>query len=439
MPKEAFLTPLQSPKISIQNNKNKLNSLSTSLQSPKINLVAQHSHKTAGAAKKRPSFIQKDPNNPFNNSMLWNTDESNSLDEQELLVAQSMPKVVTFSDDAVTNKEKALLSCDDDNTSVTVPSDDSSFTGTPPYFDDSTRRDDEDDDDDDPVPSRQGKVKKTKKDSKNEAKQSKTRKGSGKLATTTTASSTTRKRSKSKDRRSLAQSYTSWDFGKVKHFHLPPMTTTTRNAVILIQRMMRGWWRRLQFRVQLLTYRLENKEHLTSVALEKVWTETEEKKNKFYDIMKGKLDRRQDRELEKTVTCRNQGQQIIEYLRKDNKKIREDSDRIKRKFKDQKEQQDRLITTSDQIAQNMEVLQVHTKRFQETHDQLMKIEPVYKDKVATLEESYAQAKAYCDTEHICKLKYLKAMEKVVTMVQDRCSNRKLVDKVVDLMLSIDVD
>ncbi|GAX23058.1 hypothetical protein FisN_15Hh042 [Fistulifera solaris] len=421
---QSFLTPPQSPAVFRGRSAIPREAFLTPLQSPKINLVAQRASTFGKELKagKRPSFIQKDPHNPFNNSMLWNTDESISLDDPELLVAQTMPEVGSARDYEKISKE-------DDQTSVTVPCDDSFLI----HLDDSTAMKDDvvlDKEHDDSVEVKQvkSKAKKDKKDAKKSKKSDKDSKA---------------KSPKSKQKRvafsGIAPLYSSWDFGKVKRVELPPVSSTTIHAAILIQRMMRGWWRRLNFRVQLLTYRLENRERLTSEALERVWTDTEAKKNKFYDILKGKMDRRQDREIEKKVTCRSQGQQIIEYLRKDNKKIREDTDRIKRKFKEQKEKNLGLIAASEQIAQNMEVLQVHTKRFQETHNQLARIEPVYQDKVATLEDSYAQAKAYCDTEHICKLKYLNAMEKIVTMVQDRCTNRKLVDKVVDLMLSIDVD
>ncbi|GAX25673.1 hypothetical protein FisN_15Lh042 [Fistulifera solaris] len=426
---QSFLTPPQSPAVVRGKGRSAIprETFLTPLQSPKINLVAQRASTFGKELKagKRPSFIQKDPHNPFNNSMLWNTDESISIDDPELLVAETMPVVGSARDYEKVFKE-------DDQTSVTVPSDDSFLIN----LDDSTATRD------DALLYKQHdhsvEVRKVKSKAKKDQKDVKKSKKSDKDATNSKAKSP-----KSKQKRvvfsGIAPLYPSWDFGKVKKIELPPVSSTTIHAAIIIQRMMRGWWRRLNFRVQLLTYRLENRERLTSEALERVWNDTEAKKNKFYDIMKGKMDRRQDREIEKKVTCRSQGQQIIEYLRKDNKKIREDTDRIKRKFREQKEKQLSLEAASEQIAQNMEVLQVHTKRFQETHNQLARIEPVYQDKVATLEDSYAQAKAYCDTEHICKLKYLNAMEKIVTMVQDRCTNRKLVDKVVDLMLSIDVD
>jgi hypothetical protein len=426
---QSFLTPPQSPAVFRGQGRSTIprEAFLTPMQSPKINLVAQRASTFGKELKagKRPSFIQRDPHNPFNNSMLWNTDESISLDDPELLVAEMMPEV-----GSARNYEK--VSKEDDQTSVTVPSDDSFLIN----LDDSTAMRD------DVLLYKQQEsfveVREVKPKAKKDKKEAKKSKKSDKDATTSKAKSP-----KSKQKRvafsGIKPSYTSWDFGKVKKVDLPSVSSTTIHAAILIQRMMRGWWRRMNFRVQLLTYRLENRERLTSEALERVWNDTEAKKNKFYEIMKGKMDRRQDRDIEMKVTCRSQGQQIIEYLRKDNKKIREDTDRIKRKFREQKEKHLNLEAASDQIAQNMEVLQVHTKRFQETHNQLSRIEPVYQDKVAMLEESYAQAKAYCDTEHICKFKYLNAMEKIVTLVQDRCTNRKLVDKVVDLMLSIDVD
>lgn len=440
---QSFMTPPQSPAVfrAVQSRSMPRETFMTPLQSPKVNLVTERAAKFGIQTKpgKRPSFIQKDPNNPFNNSLLWKTDDQILLDEPEVPKQESMPElkvedVVDFEAESIQNaQEDKSFKNNDDNTSITAPSDDSSFTAT---NDDSAVRDDAspftEHDSLRQVDTQKEKKKKKDKKEKKESKKSKKKHNE----------TDKKKRSKSKDKRRKSltnRTHASWDFGKPKKIDLPPVTSTTIYAAISIQRMMRGWWSRLHFRIQLLTYRLENKERLTSAALEKVWIENQEKKDRFYEILKGKIDRRQERELEKTVTCRQEGQQIIEFLKKDNKKIREDTDRLKREIKEQKTQHARLEMTSDQIARNMKVLQVYAERFQESHEQLIQVEPVFKAKAVGLEDANEQAKAYCDTEHICKLKYLRTMEKIVMMVQDRCTNPKLVDLVVDLMLSIELD
>ena len=232
------------------------------------------------------------------------------------------------------------------------------------------------------------------------------------------------------------KTYSTWEFGKPKTFVRPEINEETTKAAILIQKIARGGWQRMKFRVQLLQHKLDTREERTAQAIDKVWDETQEKKDRYFDIVYGKSERKMDKRLARERAKRDQGQQIISHLRKDNKAIRSKNTKLAQDILEYAEHNERLSKAADRALHNIDDLKGHVKRFQETHDQLQKVLPMYKGRVEIVEELAEERQQYCLAEHNSKVLYMKCVANIVEMIEDQCDQPELVEEVVSYLLSM---
>jgi hypothetical protein len=239
-----------------------------------------------------------------------------------------------------------------------------------------------------------------------------------------------------KVKKSSNKTYPTWEFGKTKHFEKPRDNEKTREAAICVQRMVRGWWQRLQFRIQLLEFKLLHRDVLTRQAVKKVHERKELRKNMYNKKMKEVANK----ELAKVTDaekCAYESQRIIQFLRKQNKKLREKNQKIYEASVNLKQENDRLEGVNWHTGDTVSQLSAYAKHIQETHDKLVHVIPKYQDSIFELQEGLDLRNQYCALEHKTKLLYLKCAGHVITKVEFCCRDADLVDEIVGYALQMD--
>ena len=138
-----------------------------------------------------------------------------------------------------------------------------------------------------------------------------------------------------------------------------------------------------------------------------------------------------------------QSQQIIQYLRKENKKLRDKNQNMYESICDMKEQNERLEQALEATQANYKLLQDHFQHIDETHSQLMKVIPKYKENINTLTDALEEVNQYCIAEHIMKTNYARLMTDVVDKVENGNSRKLMKNKseiqndIIDLCLEME--
>ena len=260
-------------------------------------------------------------------------------------------------------------------------------------------------------------------------------------AATRTATTKSRFPSRAKQRKTpSARDYQSWDFGKPKTFKKPAVTLKNKIAATTLQRFFRGWWTRINFKLALMEYKLSHKHELTLKAMEQMEKGVEKKKqyerNKLEAAFRAKAQEEESKNggTEQVVS---EGKDIIAYLRKENKKLRDKNTRIHKAAKGLKAQNDRLEGVNTQTDGNMDILETHAKQIEETHTKLNHVVPKYKISVAQLSNAAEQHRQYCVVEHSIKLMYVKLIGTIVDMLEERSKQPELTDEIVGLVLAME--
>ena len=246
----------------------------------------------------------------------------------------------------------------------------------------------------------------------------------------------TREQGTERNKSSISKAYVAWEFGKKKRFTRAPSNETTNRAAVQIQRIARGGWQRLKYRIALLEYKLENRSNITANAVDQVWDNLQAQKRKYFDVMKTKADRKSNRRLSIIQATAHEGQEVIQYLRRDNKKMREKNEKMHHKILGMKEENRHLEAAAERAMASLKEIKKHIKRFQEAHDQLSKVEPLFASKTADSLEAVESRQLVCQTEHSTKIRYMKCVAEIVDMMEQRCRDQPdLVEEVVGYCLS----
>ena len=225
-------------------------------------------------------------------------------------------------------------------------------------------------------------------------------------------------------------------FGRDKSFKKPAKTKKNIDAATTIQRYVRGWWQRLQFRILHLQYQLDNRSELTAHALGRLQERTQKRK----DMIRDKLTKAHMRSIDKETAVeqtRHEGQQVIAYLRKENKKLREKNQKIYAAICALRLNNERLEQANSKSDNSYGTLHDHAKTIKETHEKLKEVVPKYKESVDTLKDAVEQRRQFCVSEHKIKLQYKKCLGTLVDMVETSAKDKTLVDHVVGLCLEME--
>jgi len=232
--------------------------------------------------------------------------------------------------------------------------------------------------------------------------------------------------------------YKNWEFGKPKSFVPPKSNKRNNQAATQIQKVARGGWQRLRFKIMMLEHKLGTKHERTAHAIGKVDKRTEQRK----EAMRHRMEEQAKKESEKITTeqkAAQEGQKIIAYLRKENKKLREKNEKIYSAIYALKEQNARLEEANESTGESFSTLNDHAKQIDETHEKLQVIVPRYKESVEKLRDAVEVRRQFCLAEHKIKLMYVKCVGTLVEMVEDGCKDIKLVDEVVKYCIDMEAE
>lgn len=230
--------------------------------------------------------------------------------------------------------------------------------------------------------------------------------------------------------------YKCWEFGKKKSF-VPPKNNKKNNAAaIQIQRIARGGWQRMQYKIALLQHKLDTSEECTCFALDQIQKRLEAQKAAYLKKMQAKAKKNLEKETVGSRAARD-AQDIIAYLRRDNKKLREKNEKLFASMSELKHENDRLEKASEEMAAAFDVLDGHTKQINKVHQHLQEIVPKYKNAVRELEEALKNRQEAFGAEHKVKNSYMNTVSDIVETMEDRCKDSNLVEEIVTYLLESD--
>jgi myosin V len=130
---------------------------------------------------------------------------------------------------------------------------------------------------------------------------------------------------------------------------------------------------------------------------------------------------------------------IIEYLRKENMKLRTQNDTMRKDFKALKENNQRLMEANASAGQSFTALNDHAKQLNATNAKLIKNVDSYKLQLEKLKDDLKTRQAYYLAEAEARLAYQKTMAQIVGSVQDKCRDAQLVEDVVIMALECEAE
>lgn len=133
-------------------------------------------------------------------------------------------------------------------------------------------------------------------------------------------------------------------------------------------------------------------------------------------------------------TLIDEGGKIIEFLRKENMKIRNQIDTVRKENKGLKENNARLMEANASASQSFTQLNDHAKQLNQTNAKLLKNVDAYKQQKEKLKEDLKTRHQYFVAESEARLSYQKTMAFIVTTIQDQCRDPKLAEDVVIMAL-----
>lgn len=130
---------------------------------------------------------------------------------------------------------------------------------------------------------------------------------------------------------------------------------------------------------------------------------------------------------------------IIEYLRKENMKLRTQNDTMRKDFKSLKENNQRLMEANASAGQSFTALNDHAKQLNATNAKLIKNVESYKGQLEKLKDDLKTRQTYYLAEAEARLAYQKTMAQIVGAVQEKCRDAQLVEDVVIMALECEAE
>jgi DNA repair exonuclease SbcCD ATPase subunit len=126
---------------------------------------------------------------------------------------------------------------------------------------------------------------------------------------------------------------------------------------------------------------------------------------------------------------------IIQYLKKDNEKTRNRTKDMEADIEELKETNQRLVEASASAGASLDSLGKQKARIEDHNAKLEDNLGKYNDQNKQLKRDLENRQAYFEAEKKIKDDYEKAMEKVVEMMEDKCDDSALVEKIMTAQLT----
>jgi len=156
--------------------------------------------------------------------------------------------------------------------------------------------------------------------------------------------------------------------------------------------------------------------------------EMEEYKEKLEDQLRAESKKHGESAQHKTLI--DESGKIIEYLRKENMKLRQQCESMKRDYKSLKENNSRLIEANSSASKSFNQLNDHAKGLNATNARLIKNVDTYKKQLVKMKEDLKNRQAFYLAEAHARVAYQKTLARIVAQVQDKSRDAQLVEDVV---------
>eukprot|EP00934_Nitzschia_sp_Nitz4_P001421 Nitzschia sp. Nitz4//scaffold184_size43902//21312//25056//NITZ4_007283-RA/size43902-snap-gene-0.27-mRNA-1//-1//CDS//3329539654//1421//frame0 len=156
--------------------------------------------------------------------------------------------------------------------------------------------------------------------------------------------------------------------------------------------------------------------------------EMEEYKEKLEDELRTEAEKQNKSAQQQTLI--DESGKIIEYLRKENMKLRQQCETMKRDYKSLKENNARLMEANASASNSFNQLNEHAKGLNATNARLIKNVDTYKKQLVKMKEDLKNRQAFYLAEAHARVAYQKTLARIVAQVQDKSRDAQLVEDVV---------
>jgi myosin-5 len=126
--------------------------------------------------------------------------------------------------------------------------------------------------------------------------------------------------------------------------------------------------------------------------------------------------------------------EIIAYLRKENKKLRNGTTQLRKDFDTMQENNKRLLEANAYAGASFEALNEQSKNNNRNNSKLMQNVDKYKKQNQKLKEDLRMRQGYYDAEAEIRVNYQKSMAEIMEMIQDQCDDAQLTEDILVLAL-----
>jgi myosin-5 len=149
----------------------------------------------------------------------------------------------------------------------------------------------------------------------------------------------------------------------------------------------------------------------------------------------GMIDKKEIAATQKKV---EESDKIVTYLRKENKKVRDLTEKMKEDLQEMKDQNNRLIEANASAGASLDSLEKQKKNLASHNTKLDENLKKYKNQNTQLRSDLDNRNSYFKAETQIRSEYEKAMEQIVDLLEDRCRDHKLCEDVNAAQLQCEV-
>jgi chromosome segregation ATPase len=224
--------------------------------------------------------------------------------------------------------------------------------------------------------------------------------------------------------------------GKTFRFVRPARTYENREAATQIQRAVRGGMQRLRYKILKLQRMLDTSQDQTEAELSAIRKNTERRKEAIRAEMAMERADQLNKSGESTITP-EECHRLIDYLRQENRRLREDNKKIFNAIEALKHENERIESANTSSDDSLDSLAAHAGTIIETHKKLLEVIPQYKAAVEEMKAAVNLRDFHIESERKVKRMYLDALSDISDKFEPTMGEDELSDDVIEMCLEVE--
>jgi hypothetical protein len=226
--------------------------------------------------------------------------------------------------------------------------------------------------------------------------------------------------------------------GRTYRFVRPARTYENNEAAKQIQRAVRGSMERLRYKILKLQHLLDTSQDRTKAALSSIRESTERRK----DAIRAEIAMERAANLtmkkggESQITS-TECHKLIDYLRQENRRLREDNKKIFNAIQALKHENERIMNANSSSDDSLDSLATHAGTIIETHKKLLEVIPQYKSAVEEMKTAVNLRDLHIASERKVKGMYLDVLSEISDKFEPTMGEDELSDDVIELCLQVE--